>query len=113
MFLKNTKSTGAAFFLAAASLLVISAVPASAQINGLTNRPVSEIITRVIDWLLGIAAGLTILFLIIGGIYYVTAAGDDKQMTTAKTIITYAIVGLLFIVISYSIVITVNGIITG
>lgn len=113
MFLKNTKSTKAIISLAAVSLFMTSVAPASAQIVGLTSRPLSEIIASGIDWLLGIAAGLTILFIIIGGIYYVTAAGDDQQMATAKTMITYAVIGLVFIVISYSVVITVNSIITG
>lgn len=113
MFLKNTKSIKITIFLSAISLLAMFAVPASAQIIGLTNRPIIDIIRSGIDWLLSIAAGLTILFLIIGGIYYVTAAGDDNQMTTAKTIITYSIVGLFFILISYSIVLAVNKLIAG
>jgi type IV secretory pathway VirB2 component (pilin) len=92
-------------------LLVAFAHPASAQIIGLTNRPLSAIIASTIDWLLSVAAGLAILFIIIGGIYYVTAAGDDNQMQEGKTIITYSIWGLLFILISYSIVLTVNKII--
>ena len=112
MFLKP-KTLFLTIIIFAAGLLIFSITPASAQINGLTNRPVIEIIGSVIDWLLGIAAGLTILFLVVGGIYYVTAAGDENQMTSAKTIITYSIMGLLFILISYSIVITVNSIITG
>lgn len=111
MFFKNTKSIEALFFLAAASLLVISAAPASAQVTGLTNRPLSEIIMSAIDWLLGIAAGLAILGIIIGGIYYATAAGDEQQMSSAKTIITYAIFGIFIIIISYSIIVTVNNVI--
>jgi len=111
MFFRNPKSTALTIFLIAASFLLIFTAPASAQIVGLTNRPISQIIASVIDWLLSIAAGLTILFIVIGGIYYVTAAGDEHRMTTAKMIITYSIMGLLFIAISYSIVVTVNSII--
>lgn len=110
MFLKP-KTLSLMIVLVAAGLLIFSASPASAQINGLTNRPLSEILASGIDWLLGIAAGLTILIVIVGGIYYVTAAGDDQRMTTAKTMITYAIIGLVFIIVSYSIVATVNNII--
>lgn len=111
MFLKNNNLFKAIIFIAILGISFFSAIPAFAEIEGVTQRPLVEIIGSAIDWLLGIAAGLTILFIIIGGIYYVTAAGDDQQMTTAKTMITYAIIGLLFIVISYSIVVTVNGII--
>ncbi len=110
MFLKNTELTKVSAFLTAASLLVFPFI-VSAQIVGLTDRPLTEIIADIIDWLLKITSGVAILFIIIGGIIYATAAGDDKRMETAKSIITYAVLGLLFILISYSIVVTVNGII--
>ena len=113
MFLKTANLSKLIIFIAIIGFVATFAAPASAQIVGLTNKPLSEIIAGIIDWLLSIAAGLTILFLVVGGIYYVTAAGDENQMTSAKTIITYSIMGLLFILISYSIVITVNKIITG
>jgi len=96
-----------------AGLLIYSVDSASAQVAGLTSDSLLVIINRAITWLLGVAAALTILFLIIGGIYYVTAAGDDQQMTTAKSMISYAVIGLVFIIISYSIVVTVNKFITG
>lgn len=74
---------------------------------------IQEVIGGVTNWVLGIAAGITILFLIVGGIYYITAAGDDKQMEEGKKIINYAIIGLIVILISYSLVITLNAIIFG
>lgn len=98
-------------FVFLAALFFLFSAPASAQITGLTNRPLSEIIFSAIDWLLSIAAGLGILFIIIGGVYYVTAAGDESQMSSAKTIITYSIIGLFIVVISYSIMKTVGCII--
>lgn len=113
MFLKNVKSKGLATFITVIILLVFFTVPALAQAPGLTDRSLSEIINSAIEWLLSIAAGLAILFIVIGGIYYLTAAGDEQRMSTGKTIITYSIVGLIFIIISYSIVLTVNDVITG
>lgn len=109
MFSKS-KKISLVSVLAAGSLFVFSNT-ASAQIVGLTNRPLSAIIGSAIDWLLSVTAGLAILFIIIGGIYYITASGDDKKMQEGKTIITYSVWGLLFIIISYSIVITINNII--
>lgn len=113
MFLKTVNLFKTIIFILIIGIFFSFADPASAQIGGLTDKPLSEIITGAINWLLGVAASLTILFVIIGGIYYISAAGDDQQMETAKKIITYAIIGLVFIVISYSIVLTVNSIITG
>lgn len=74
---------------------------------------VTLLITEVINWFLKITAGVTIFFLIIGGIYYITAFGDDKRMEEGKRIITYSIYGLVIILISYSVVLTVNNIIFG
>lgn len=111
MFFKTANLSKTIIFIVILGLLFSFAVPALAQVAGLTSRPLSEIIMSAIDWLLGIAAGLAILAIIIGGIYYVTAAGDEQQMSSAKTIITYAIFGIFIIVISYSIIATVNNVI--
>jgi hypothetical protein len=112
MFL-NSKTFSLLIVFVIAGLLIYSVDPALAQVAGLTDDSLLVIINRAITWLLGITAALTILFLIIGGIYYITAAGDDQQMTKAKTMISYAVVGLVFIIISLSIVVTVNRFITG
>jgi len=111
MFSKIVNLSKAIIF--AAIIALFFAFSASAQVTGLTNKSVAQIIAGAIDWLLGIVAGLAILFIIIGGIYYTTAAGDDQRMETGKSMITYSIIGLLFILISYSIVITVNKFIAG
>lgn len=107
MFLRIKTLSRLIIFAVFAGLLLCSADSVSAQIVGLTNRPLSEIIGDIIDWLLEITAGLAILFIIIGGILYVTAEGDEQRMTMAKNIITYAIFGLLIIIISYSIIKTI------
>lgn len=112
MFLKS-KFFSLLLVLTIAGVMIFSIDSASAQVAGLTTSSVKDIIVRIINFLLSVAAGLAILFLIIGGIYYVTAGGNDQQMTTAKSMLTYAVIGLVFILISYSIVITVNNFITG
>lgn len=72
---------------------------------------VTGLITAVINWFLSITAGVTVLLLIIGGIYYLTAFGDEERMRQGKKIITYAVYGLIIVLISYSVVTTVNAII--
>lgn len=78
---------------------------------GLTDKPLKDIINSITEWVLGITAGLTILYLVWGGIYYVTASGDEKQVEDAKRIIKYALIGLFVIGISYSIVVTLDELI--
>lgn len=72
---------------------------------------VNDLVAAVSNWFLGLVAGIAILFLIIGGIFYLTAYGDENQMKEGKKIITYTIYGLVIILISYSVVTTLNNII--
>jgi len=60
--------------------------------------------------LLYLGGGLAVLFLIIGGIRYIVAAGNEEQIKAAKNTIIYAIVGLILIVISIVIVNTLPAI---
>lgn len=112
MFLKTVKSSKSIISTIAIILLAYSS-PAFAQINGLTNRPLVDIINDITVWILGIAAAIAILFIVIGGLYYMTAGGDERQMETAKTTITYAIWGIFVIAIAYAIVVLVNKIVGG
>ena len=62
------------------------------NISGLAD--VSILIANVVRMLMTAAGGLAIIFIIVGGIFYVTAAGDPKRLTRAKEIITQAVTGL-------------------
>lgn len=51
-----------------------------------------------------LVAGLaTFVFLIIGGLKYLTSSGDAKAMEAATKIITSAVVGLAIVIVSYAI----------
>ena len=71
---------------------------------GLANRPLLDILLDVVDWILGIIALLALFVLIIGGLMYMTATGQEIKLEKAKKIIIYAIVGLFVSGISYIIV---------
>ena len=115
MFSVDTKrSTKISFFASAIALFFAYAVPVSASIifnNPSTLNNTQDLVVSVVNWILALAASIVIVFLIIGGIYYMTEAGDEKQMEEAKKIIKYCIIGLFVILISYSIVTTLNKII--
>ena len=64
--------------------------------------PNSGVQTNLLDWIGGvinIAVGLAALvcvgILIYSGYLYITAAGDEKKVSTATKSLTYAIVGLV------------------
>lgn len=61
------------------------------------------VIKNVIQWAL-IFAGVVALFLIIyAGFQFVTSKGDPQQVDSAKKTLTYAIIGLLLILLSFAI----------
>ncbi len=60
-------------------------------------------------WIGGIGALLAVIVIIIGGIRYILAAGDDKKVASAKQTIISAVIGLIVIILAYSIVITINN----
>lgn len=67
-----------------------------------------ELISNVIEVILGIVLAIAMLMIIIGGYFYITSAGDPKQAERGKKTVTYAIIGIVFIILSYTIVFVVN-----
>lgn len=70
------------------------------EVEGAT--PIAVIALNVLNFLLGIVGTLAIIMLVIGGIMYLTSAtttvgsGDNqKSVSTAKTVIKYAIIGII------------------
>jgi len=75
-----------------AVLLVVFAAPALAAAGG--GAPtLSGVIDNLRNWIVGILAGLATLFLTIGGLRYLTAAGDPGQVEKAKTALKSAAIG--------------------
>ena len=63
----------------------------------------AKIVENTLLWLLSVAGVITIFMLVVGGIMYMTAGGDEQKVTTAKKVVTWTIIGLGLILISYSI----------
>lgn len=62
---------------------------------------------RFIPAFLGFIGLMSFVFIIWGGIVYMTSAGNEEKIKSAKRTITYAIIGLAFALISYIIVNTI------
>ena len=71
-----------------------------AGVNGpnLPFNTVGEIISKLLPYIFTIAGMVALVFLIWGGIRYMTARGDPKAADAARNTITSAVVGLLIIV---------------
>ncbi|HBB03043.1 MAG: hypothetical protein US89_C0001G0008 [Candidatus Peregrinibacteria bacterium GW2011_GWF2_38_29] len=61
----------------------------------------------IINYVLGFLGLIAVAMVIYGGITYVTAAGEQGKVDSAKKIIMYAVVGLIIVILSYAIVSTV------
>ncbi|MCK5611695.1 hypothetical protein KAR91_58030 [Candidatus Pacearchaeota archaeon] len=61
-------------------------------------------ITTVINYFLGLLGLVAVAFLIYAGVLMVTAGGNDEQVTKARKVIMYSVVGIVIILLSYTIV---------
>lgn len=59
---------------------------------------------QVVNISLFFAGFVALIFIIIGGIKYITSGGDPKQAGAARQVITYALIGLVLILLSFAIV---------
>jgi len=64
----------------------------------------ADLINAIIKFIFDIALVLAPLLIIIGGFYFVAAAGDAKKIETGKRIILYTLIGFLIIFISRGLV---------
>lgn len=62
---------------------------------------------RIVNFFLLFLGLVAVIMIIYGGILYVTAAGQQDKVDTAKNVILYAIVGIVIIMLSFAIVNTI------
>lgn len=96
--------------------LAVRAIPAlnCSDLNGVNCQAtsVNGLIKTVINWLLGIAFGVAVLFLIIGGFWYITSAGNEETAEKGKGTAINAIIGIVIIILSYVIVNVISNLVT-
>jgi len=66
----------------------------------ISNQPLGSIITTIINVTLGILGVLAVLYLVYGGVQYITAGGDAEKAAKGRTAITNAIIGVVIIAVS-------------
>lgn len=64
---------------------------------------------QILQILFGVLAALAVLFIVIGGLRYITSQGNPQETTKARDTILYAIVGLVVAVLAEVIVSFVVG----
>jgi hypothetical protein len=70
-------------------------------INCTKDTDLNKFILRIINIILGVTLAIDVLFLIIGGFFYITSAGNEERASKGKTTVINAIIGLVIIVLSY------------
>ena len=115
--MKKTFKKSSVLFYGAIIATVLCANNAIAQVpvtifNPITTSSFSQIIENTLLWVLGVAGSIALFMLIAGGVMYITSAGDEQKVAAAKKIFNFTIIGLILVLISYSIIVTVTDILT-
>lgn len=78
-------------------------------INGLVNMSGDELFVNALNLAYFVAGVVSVVTIIIGGILYTISSGDSGRLTKAKNTIVYAIVGLIIVLLAF----TITGFVTG
>jgi hypothetical protein len=71
---------------------------------------IPDIAEGMLNYLLGLVGSIALLFLIIAGVMYMTAAGNEERITSAKKILTGALIGLAIVLLAYSLLVEIRNI---
>ncbi len=73
-------------------------------VNPLGTTSLNTVINRIIRTVLGFVGALFLAMFVYAGVLYMTAGGDDKKVSAAKTTMVNAVLGILVISLAYSII---------
>ena len=68
--------------------------------EGTSTQPLLDAIQNIVNTLLSLAALIAAIFVVIGGVRYVTSQGDEDATAAAKNTILYAAIGIIVILLS-------------
>lgn len=60
----------------------------------------TSMVSSTIQWVIGVAGAAAAIFVVYGGIAYITSAGDPNKLQKAKQIILYALIGLVIVALA-------------
>ena len=64
---------------------------------------------KIVNFFLGFLGLLAVIMVIYGGFLYVTSAGNQEKVDSAKKILLYSVIGIVIIIISFALVNTLLG----
>ena len=72
--------------------------------TGGNNDQLKAVITGILNGIIAVSGLVAVVFVVIGGINYMTSAGDTTKLEKAKKTILYAVIGIVITVLAFAIV---------
>ena len=124
MNIKTAIKAAAITTIASISLMMASPVFAQGFINATDNPPaistatngagsLRALVLTIVNFFLLFLGLIAVVIIIYAGFLYVTTAGNQEKVESAKKIIMYVIIGIVIILLSFAIVNTILGAGTG
>lgn len=80
--------------------------------NAIATSDFTKIVANFLKWMLSVAGAMALILLIFAGMMYMTSAGDPQKASSAKKMIFITVGGLLLALLSYSILVILDNILT-
>ena len=103
---KKTK-VAASIISQAVTLALPASIFAATELVPNTIRPINNLVfvlRAIIQFILVVAFIAAFVMLLIGGIRWITAGGDEKGVASARNMITAALIGLVVVLVAYAII---------
>jgi len=68
-----------------------------------------ETVINIVQWILGLLSLVAVIMIIIGGVNWMTAGGNEEKVEKAKKIISAAVIGLIIVLLAWAIIIFVGN----
>lgn len=72
--------------------------------NNTSKDGLPNAVIAIINVIISISGILAVLFIIVGGVQYMTSQGDVAKIQKAKHTILYAVIGLIIVILAFAIV---------
>ena len=69
-----------------------------------SSNALPTVVQNLLNVVIGITGIIAVIFIIIGGVQYMTSTGDAGKITKAKNTILYAVIGLVVVILAFAIV---------
>ena len=74
------------------------------QLQTVAQNNIIDIVRAIIQFILVVAFVLAFIMLLIGGIRWITAGGDEKAVGSARNMITAALIGLVIVLVAFALI---------